>query len=85
MAGRPLRRARRDASKQRHYVYDYDTGRRLEGKVSANLLYESNRAEPTGAVPAYRDEHGIWHFVRPSEVNHYRRNLREDVRTVYVD
>ena len=63
----------------------YETGARIEGTPSPELVRESNAAAPTGAVPAYRDENGVWQYVEPSQVEHYRRNLRVEVVTVYVE
>lgn len=76
-------RARRDPSG--HRVYSYDSSSRLQGSASAELVRESEAEAPTGAVPAYRDERGVWQYVAPSQVDHYRRNLQQDVRTVYVE
>lgn len=65
-------------------VHNYDTGSELDGAPSAELVSASESVADTGAVPAYRDEHGVWQYVRPDEVEHCRRNLRLDVITVYV-
>jgi hypothetical protein len=65
-------------------VMSYETAETLEGGASEELVRESEAAEPTGAVPAYRDTDGVWQYVAPSQVEHYRRNLRETVVTVYV-
>jgi len=65
-------------------VYDYDTNEALEGAPSEELIEQSDSASPTGAVPAYRDDDGVWQYVAPSEVEHYRRNLRIETRTVYT-
>jgi hypothetical protein len=64
-------------------VYDYDTGRLLLGAPSAELQRESEAEGTSGAVAAYLDGE-TWQYVRDSDVSHYRENLREDVRTVYV-
>src|SRR5690606_38095643 len=64
-------------------VYDYETGDALEGAPTAELVRESLAAGETGAVPTYR-EGDAWHYVAPSDVEHRRRNLGCDVRTVYV-
>lgn len=66
-------------------VYSYDSGERLDGTASEGLIEASEAEGATGAVPAYRDGSGVWHHVEPSMVDHVRRNLREDVVTVYVD
>ena len=67
-----------------HVVRSYDDAREL-GLASDDLVRESEAAGPTGAVPAYRDADGVWQYVQPSQVDHYRRNLRETVVTVYVE
>lgn len=66
-------------------VMDYDSGDTLDGDVSDELRDESAAADPTGAVPAYRDDAGTWQYVAPSQVEHARRNLCQDVRTVWVE
>lgn len=66
-------------------VYCYDTGAALDGSASAELITASVAEGPTGAVFAYRDEDGVWQFVAPSQVDHYRRHLGVTTRTVYVD
>lgn len=71
-------------SRARVHVYSYDTGRALPGRPSVLLVRESFNSLD-GAVPAYRDEKGVWQYVRPDEVEHYQRNLRLDVSIVYVD
>lgn len=65
---------------------DYDTGASL-GLVDCTreLVIESRKAEPTGAVPAYRDgDEGPWSYCPPSRVEDMRRQQIE-VRTVYVE
>jgi hypothetical protein len=65
-------------------VYSYDTGAILNGIASAELVHESEVAEPTGAVPAFCDAAGVWQYVQPNQVNYYRSSLHETVITVYV-
>lgn len=64
-------------------AFDYDTAERLDGTVGADLVDASEAAEPTGAVPAYRDADGCWRYVQPSLADAYRTR-GEDVITVYV-
>lgn len=64
-------------------VYDYRDGSVLKGTPSEELVAASAEAEPTGAVLARLDG-GVWHHVPDQDADHYRRNLREDVVTVYV-
>lgn len=66
-------------------VMSYESAARLSGTASEELVAQSEAAAPTGAVPAYRDEAGVWQYVAPSQVDHYRSQLREDVVTVYVE
>lgn len=47
-------------------VYDYGTGKALDGEPSEELVRESLKAEPTGAVNAYFK--GVWHFIPSSQV-----------------
>jgi hypothetical protein len=63
-------------------LMDLDSGHRLAGWVSHKLILESALAE-SGAVPAYRDDDGVWQYVQPSQVELTRRR-GYDVRTVYV-
>lgn len=56
----------------------------MPGRPSDELVAASLDASPEGAVPAYA-EGGTWHYVRPSDVEHYRRHLRVEVVTVYVE
>jgi hypothetical protein len=65
-------------------VYDYQSGEQLAGSASPDLTARSRAAGPTGAVPAYRDERGVWQYVQPQDQEHYRRNLGISVRTVFV-
>ena len=65
-------------------VMDYETAEVLAGRASAELIEQSEHAEPTGAVPAYRDGNGVWQYVAPSDVEHFRRNLGTETQTVYV-
>lgn len=65
-------------------VYSYDSGKRLPGIPSDDLVEASRDEGSTGAVPAYRDADGVWQYVQPSDVEHYRCNLREHVITIYV-
>jgi hypothetical protein len=67
----------------RRPVNDYQTGAELDGDASETLAARSAEAGDTGAVPAYRDEDGVWQYVRPDEVEQARRQGR-DVRTVWV-
>lgn len=65
-------------------VRSYDTGVRLVGTPSDELAARSAEVD-TGAVAAYRDDAGVWQYVPDAQVDHYRRNLRCDVVTVYVE
>lgn len=67
-------------------IRKYTDGTALRGTASRELL-EASEAEGsgTGAVPAYRDSDGVWQYVEPSNVEHYVRNLKEDVVIVYVE
>lgn len=65
-------------------IRNYVTGSSVEGTASEELETRSAAEEPTGAVPAYRDEAGVWQYVQPSLVDHMR-GLGHDVITVYVD
>ena len=65
-------------------VRNYDTGSTLPGTASETLARESAAAEPTGAVPAYRDAAGVWQYVAPSDIERHVRHLGETVLTVYV-
>jgi hypothetical protein len=66
-------------------VMDYQTGAEMDGTASAELI-EASLAEHsgTGAVAAYRDEHGVWQHVPESQESFFRDQRGEDVRTVYV-
>ena len=66
-------------------VMSYADASTLDGIPSAELVHESERAGDTGAVPAYRDDDGVWQYVQPSMVSHYETQLRTPVTTVYVD
>ena len=66
-------------------VMDYETSNPLEGLCSEELEEASRLAEPTGAVPAYRDSTGVWRYVPPSEVENFKRNLNKEVVTVFVE
>lgn len=66
-------------------VYSYDSGDLLVGAPSDELIAASEGAGDTGAVPAYRDDAGVWQYVQPSQVEHYRRNLRIETQTVYIE
>lgn len=66
-------------------VCDYDTGDRLDGEPSDELINESLAADPTGAVSAYQDAEGVWQYVPPSQVDFYTRQRKEEVITVYVE
>lgn len=65
-------------------VCDSETGSVLAGTASDDLVRESADVD-TGVVNACRDAAGVWQYVPESQVDHFRRNLREDVRTVYVE
>ncbi len=65
-------------------VRSYETSGTLSGTPSAELIEQSGAVD-TGAVPAYRDEAGVWQYVAPSQVSHYRDQLREEIVTVYVE
>ena len=65
-------------------VLAYDSGNPLDGVPTARLVRESEAAGPTGAVPAYRDESGVWDYVAPGDAEHYRRHLGLDVVTIIV-
>lgn len=64
-------------------VMDYQTGAELDGDASDTLAERSAEAGDTGAVAAYRDDEGMWQYVREDEVESARRRGR-DVRTVWV-
>lgn len=64
-------------------VFDYDTGRLLPGKPSEELIKKSG-ATPEGAVSAYLDDDKVWQYVMPSQKQHYKENLQEIVKTVFV-
>lgn len=66
-------------------VMGYDDGSLLAGLASERLVAESAAAGPTGAVPAYRDDAGVWQYVEPSQVTHYETHLRTPITTVYVE
>jgi len=68
-----------------HTVRDYNTSVDLVGEPSPELVAESEAVTDTGAVPAYRDEDGVWQYVAPCDVTHYRHHRGETVITVYVD
>lgn len=72
------------SEKKTQRVCDYSTGDLLTGTASAELISQSAKVE-TGAVPAYRDVQGVWQYVEPSQQDHYRRQLRETVLTVFVE
>ena len=76
------RRSRRERQRQLR-VFDYESGRLLEGLPSMRLVRECETA-PSGAVPAYRDSNYQWWYVTPQNADHFRHVLREDVITVYV-
>lgn len=62
----------------------YGSNETLEGVCSQELI-DASAAEETGAVPAYRDSDGVWQYVAPCDVEHYKRFLGETVVTVYVE
>lgn len=66
-------------------VKNYNTGETLEGTASEGLIEASeSEGSGTGAVPAYRDDDGVWHYVPPAEVSiHELRG--ETITTVFVD
>jgi len=66
-------------------VYNYDISEILDGEPSEDLIAASQDAEPTGAVPAFRDEDGIWQYVEPSRRDFYERHLHHEIITVYVE
>lgn len=66
-------------------VCNYQTGETLPGTASDELVAASEAEGSTGAVPAYRDADGVWQYVAPSQVDHYRTQLREEVVTVYIE
>lgn len=44
-------------------VYDYQSGTKLQGRPSRNLVAESlAETTGTGAVYAYRDKRGVWQY-----------------------
>ena len=65
-------------------VNDYQTGTALDGEASETLAERSAEACDTGAVAAYRDDDGVWQYVREDEMASARRRGRE-VRTVWVE
>ena len=60
------------------HVYDYETGKRLEGSPSRALESASRNAGATGAVTAWRDSDGTWHYAGPNDSS-------PDVRVVWVE
>lgn len=66
-------------------VMDYETGRAMAGRASDELVAASAEAEPTGAVPAYRDERGEWQYVQPSMVDQMTCTQGASIVTVYVE
>ena len=68
-----------------HRVMNYQTGDSLTGRPSAELIAESEaESSGTGAVPAYRDESGVWQYVEPSDEDRMSR-LGHDVITVWTE
>ena len=67
-------------------VMNYDTSEELDGKPSRELIEESEAdVSGTGAVPAYRDEAGVWQYVPPSFVDFYEKHHGIQTITVYVE
>jgi len=66
-------------------VVDYLTGASLDGEPSPELVQASCAVLPSGAVNAYRDAAGVWHHVPDGQAEHYRTQLREDVRAIYIE
>lgn len=63
-------------------LYDDETGERLDGAASAELIAAAY-ASPTDVVCAYRDDDGAWLPVPASEVG-LREIQGHTVRAVYV-
>lgn len=64
-------------------VKQYDTGERLEGTASAELVRQSNAV---GAVSAYVDGLGVWHYVAPGDTaRDPRRYFGREIVTVVVE
>ena len=65
-------------------VYDYTSGRELEGLPTEDLVRESLSAGDTGAVCAtYDADEARWDYVRAEDRERAERR-GETVRTVYV-
>ena len=56
----------------------------MPGLASEELARESADAGDTGAVPAYRDEAGVWQYVPADQRDAYRARGVE-VLTVWVE
>jgi len=67
-------------------VCDYETGDRLAGSASPELIAASRAEEgPTGAVAAFRDVYGTWVYVPDVAAADKERMRGVDVRTVFVE
>lgn len=64
-------------------IRDYDTDVVLDGLATAALV-DASMAIDDGAVSAMRVG-DTWEYVPAQDVEHYRRDLGCDVRTVYVE
>jgi parvulin-like peptidyl-prolyl isomerase len=69
--------------KPKYFVFDYETGNRLQGEPTPELVKMSYKTDD-GAVSASVDDDGVWHYVPPQDVEATRR-VGGDVRTVFVD
>jgi hypothetical protein len=65
-------------------VRSYVTGETLEGTASEGLAEASAAEGPVGAVDAYRDDEGVWQYVREDRAADERARGRR-VCTVYVE
>lgn len=68
----------------RSIVMDYDTGERLAGNATADLIAASEWAKPTGAVKALCNDAGEWEHVSPWDVSRMER-MGYPCRTVWVE
>lgn len=63
-------------------IKHYDTGERLAGTASAELVRQS---EALGAVSAYVDGMGVWHYVSPGEGARNPQFCGREIMTVVVE
>lgn len=65
-------------------LYDYVTNAMIEDGYVSEALAAASGEDPTGAVYAWKDG-DVWQYVSPCDVDHYRANLKREVRAVYFD